>query len=97
VFLRRIIEEAALLGIPWIVLDPLNDLSRLGDAWPSRPEAWSDEDAAKAKAYHACTDVVIWTPGANSGNPISPNLLPDLPRSTMQTSATKLLTWRGRR
>jgi hypothetical protein len=36
-----------------------------------------DEDAAKAKTYHACADVVIWTPGANSGNPISLNLLPD--------------------
>ena len=77
VFMRRIIEEAALLGIPSIVLDPNNDLSRLGDAWPSRPESWSDEDAAKAKAYLACADVVIWTPGVNSGNPISLNLLPD--------------------
>ena len=38
VLLRRIVEEAALLGIPSIVLDPNNDLSRLGDAWPTRPE-----------------------------------------------------------
>jgi len=77
VLLRRIIEEAALRGIPSIVLDPNNDLSRLGDAWPTRPEMWSDEDSAQADAYHAGADVVIWTPGVSSGNPISLNLLPD--------------------
>jgi hypothetical protein len=77
VLLRRIVEEAALLGIPSIVLDPNNDLSRLGDAWPTRPEVWSDEDAAQADAYRAGVDVVIWTPGVTSGNPISLNLLPD--------------------
>ncbi len=77
VLLRRIVEEAAILGIPAIVLDPNNDLSRLGDAWPTRPETWTNEDVAKADAYHARADVVIWTPGVTSGNPISLNLLPD--------------------
>jgi hypothetical protein len=77
VLMRRIVEEAALLGIPSIVLDPNNDLSRLGDAWPARPESWSDEDAAKAQRYHACADVVIWTPGVNAGNPLTLSLLPD--------------------
>jgi hypothetical protein len=77
VLMRRIVEEAALLGIPSIVLDPNNDLSRLGCAWPTRPESWSEEDAAKAEKYYACADVVIWTPGVTSGNPISLNLLPD--------------------
>ena len=37
VLLRRIVEEAALLEIPAIVLDINNDLSRLGDPWPTRP------------------------------------------------------------
>jgi Helicase HerA, central domain len=77
VLLHRIVEEAALLGIPSIVVDPNNDLSRLGDAWPTRPESWSEEDAAKAETYRACADVVIWAPGVTSGNPISLNLLPD--------------------
>ena len=77
VLLRRVVEEAALLGIPSIVLDPNNDLARLGDPWPRRPETWSDEDVAKADSYHARADVVIWTPGVSSGNPISLNLLPD--------------------
>lgn len=77
VLMRRIVEEAALLGIPSIVLDPNNDLSRLGCAWPTRPETWTEEDVAKAEQYRASVEVVIWTPGATSGNPISLNLLPD--------------------
>jgi len=77
VLLRRMVEEAALLAIPSIVLDINNDLSRLDDAWPTRPAGFSDEDAAKAASYHAHTDVVVWTPGVTSGNPLSLNLLPD--------------------
>ena len=77
VFLRRIVEEAALLGIPAIVLDVNNDLSRLGCCWPTRPEGFGEGDAAKADTYHARADVVIWTPGVSSGNPLSLNLLPD--------------------
>lgn len=77
VFLKRVIEEAALLGIPSIVLDGANDLSRLGVPWASRPAAFSDEDARKADLYHAKTEVVVWTPGAASGNPMRLNPLPD--------------------
>lgn len=77
VLLRRIVEEAALIDIPSIVLDINNDLARLGDAWPSRPDGFSDEDAAKAAAYRKRAGVVIWTPGRNSGRPISLKLIPD--------------------
>jgi hypothetical protein len=35
VLLRRIVEEGALLGIPSIVLDINNDLTRLSDPWPT--------------------------------------------------------------
>jgi hypothetical protein len=77
VLLRRIVEEAALLGIPSIVLDINSDLARLGDCWPTRPVEFSEDDGAKAAAYHNRTDVVIWTPGVRSGNPVSLNLLPD--------------------
>src|SRR5208282_5791442 len=58
VLLRRIVEEAALLGMPSIVLDINNDLSRLDEPWPGRPEGFSDEDAAKSTEYHAQSDVV---------------------------------------
>ncbi|MBB5048826.1 hypothetical protein HNR60_003596 [Rhodopseudomonas rhenobacensis] len=77
VLLRRIVEEAALLGIPAIVLDTNNDLARLGDQWPAPPEVWSADDAAKAANYHRDVEVVIWTPGFNAGRPMSLALLPD--------------------
>jgi hypothetical protein len=77
VLVRRIIEEAALAGIPSIVLDGANDLSRLGDAWPSAPESFTEEDRTKAAQYHAQAEVVIWTPGRERGNPIRLQPLPD--------------------
>jgi Helicase HerA, central domain len=77
VLLRRIVEEAALLGLPAIVLDTNNDLARLGDAWPQHPEGWTDTDAAKANHFQHSAEVVIWTPGINSGRPMSLALLPD--------------------
>ena len=77
VFLKRVVEEAALLGIPSLVIDGANDLSRLGEAWPERPADFSDEDAKKAALYHRSTEVVVWTPGAPTGNPMRLNPLPD--------------------
>ena len=77
VLLRRIVEEAALAGIPAIVIDPNNDLSRLGDAWPERPAAFTDEDEAKAKRYTVTVEVLVWTPGVHSGNPLFLSVLPD--------------------
>jgi hypothetical protein len=77
VLLRRIVEEAALAGIPAIVIDPNNDLSRLGDAWPERPAGFTDEDESKAMRYAATVEVVVWTPGINAGNPLFLSVLPD--------------------
>lgn len=77
VILRRIVEEAALIGIPAIVLDTNNDLARLGKPWPERPAAWSVEDSAKAEEYRKRVEVVVWTPGAAKGNPLYLALLPD--------------------
>jgi hypothetical protein len=77
VLLRRIVEEAALAGIPAIVIDPNNDLSRLGDAWPERPAGFTDEDQAKARRYAVTVEVVVWTPGIHAGNPLFLSVLPD--------------------
>ncbi|TDP94984.1 ATP-binding protein [Labedaea rhizosphaerae] len=77
VLLRRIIEECALRGVSAIVLDPNNDLARLGDAWPSPPEGWRPGDAASAAEYIANTEVVVWTPGRAGGRPLSFHPLPD--------------------
>ncbi len=77
VLLRRLVEEAALAGLPAIVMDPNNDLSRLGTPWPERPKGLSDEDARRAAAYHARVEVVVWTPGVHAGNPLFLSVLPD--------------------
>jgi len=77
VLLRRLVEEAALAGIPSIVIDPNNDLSRLGDAWPQRPAGFSAEDEAKAQQYQNAVEVVVWTPGVHAGNPLFLPVLPD--------------------
>jgi hypothetical protein len=59
------------------VLDPNNDLARLGDAWPAPPGAWDGGDAAQAEEYLAGTDVVVWTPRRETGRPITFQPLPD--------------------
>ena len=77
VLLRRLVEEAALAGIPAIVIDPNNDLSRLGTPWPERPTAFTAEDADKAARYAERVEVVVWTPGVYAGNPLFLSVLPD--------------------
>jgi hypothetical protein len=71
------VEECALRGVSAIVLDPNNDLARLGDAWPQPPEGWGPGDADRARRYLASTDVVIWTPGRATGRPLAFQPLPD--------------------
>ncbi len=77
VLIRRLVEECALRGVSAIVLDPNNDLARLGDSWPKPPPAWTDGDEAKAERYLATTEVVVWTPGRESGRPLTFQPLPD--------------------
>jgi hypothetical protein len=77
VLLRRIIEECALLGVSAIVLDPNNDLARLGDAWPEPPGGWKNGDAELAERSLAETDVAVWTPGRPTGRPLAFRPLPD--------------------
>ncbi|WP_328609597.1 DUF87 domain-containing protein [Amycolatopsis sp. NBC_00345] len=77
VLIRRLVEECALQGVSAIVLDPNNDLARLGDAWPEPPAQWDEGDAAKAADYLDHTDVVVWTPRREAGRPLSFQPLPD--------------------
>jgi hypothetical protein len=77
VLIRRIVEECALHGVSAIVLDPNNDLARLGDPWPQPPTAWGPDDPEKAARYLADTDVVVWTPRWASGRPLTFQPLPD--------------------
>ncbi|WP_248960236.1 ATP-binding protein [Sphaerisporangium perillae] len=77
VLIRRLVEECALRGVSAIVLDPNNDLARLGDRWPQEPPEWEGDDPAKAEDYLAGTDVVVWTPLRDGGRPLSFQPLPD--------------------
>jgi hypothetical protein len=72
------VEECALQGVSSIVLDPNNDLARLGDPWPEPPAAWAPGDAERAADYLANTDVVVWTPRRTAGRPLTFQPLPDL-------------------
>ncbi|GIE91895.1 helicase HerA domain-containing protein [Actinoplanes regularis] len=78
VLIRRLVEECALLGVSAIVLDPNNDLARLGDAWPREPRGWAGGDAQAAADYHDAVEVVVWTPGREGGRPLTFQPLPDL-------------------
>ncbi|MFC8042882.1 ATP-binding protein [Nocardia sp. NPDC057353] len=77
VLLRRLVEEAALHGVSSILIDTNNDLARLGDGWPTPPPSWIAGDPERAERYLDGTDVVIWTPRRETGNPIALNPLPD--------------------
>jgi hypothetical protein len=77
VLIRRLIEECALQGVSTIVLDPNNDLARLGDPWPEPPPGWGPDDHMRADRYLAETDVVVWTPRREAGRPLTFQPLPD--------------------
>lgn len=77
VLIRRLVEECALRGVSSIVLDPNNDLSRLGARWPDNPPGWNPADDERADAYFDNTEVVVWTPGRSTGRPLSFQPLPD--------------------
>lgn len=77
VLIRRLLEECALKGVSAIVLDPNNDLSRLGIEWPEGERAWAEEDEVKSRDYFARSEVVVWTPRRNAGRPLSFQPLPN--------------------
>ncbi|WBB81072.1 DUF87 domain-containing protein [Micromonospora sp. WMMD882] len=77
VLIRRLVEECARQGVSSIVLDPNNDLARLGDPWPRPPAGWLPGDEDRARDYLAHTEVVVWTPRVTAGRPVSFQPLPD--------------------
>jgi len=92
VVLRRLVEEAALGGVPAIVLDLANDLSRLGQPWPKRPQnGWLEDDSKKESDYFSKVKVKVWTPGLFSGHPLYLSSLPDLPSVSDDIDQLKIL------
>jgi len=78
VLVKRLVEEAAIKGIPSIIIDCANDLARLADPWPETPTAFRSQDIISAATYHKRADVVVWTPGREKGNPLVCESLPDI-------------------
>jgi hypothetical protein len=77
VLIRRLVEDCARQGVSSIVLDPNNDLARLGEPWPTVPRGWGRGDAARAMDFLDNTDVVVWTPRVSAGRPLAFQPLPD--------------------
>jgi len=77
--LKRMIEDAAVAGIPSIVLDCNNDLVGLGERRlaDAHPPEWTDFDRAKEQYYTDAREVITWTPNRQDGNPLALRLLPD--------------------
>jgi Helicase HerA, central domain len=90
VALRRIVEEAALLGVPAIVIDCNNDLARLGQPWPETPDPWSAEDEARARRYAQAVEVVVWTPLLSRGNPLNLAPIPDFSSVVQDADALRI-------
>lgn len=77
VLVRRLVEEAALLGLPAVVIDAANDFTGLGHPWPQAPDHWAADDKAKADKFFQQTGVLVWTPGRSQGRPLILPVLPD--------------------
>jgi hypothetical protein len=77
VLVKRLIEQCALRGVSAIVLDPNDDLGRLGDRWPQVPGGWTEEQGKEAERFFEETEVLVWTPGLKRGRPLSFHPLPD--------------------
>lgn len=76
VLLYRLVEEAALRGIPSIVVDCANDLSSFDEPKDGSPH-WLEGDADRAGRFRASSEMILWTPGKESGNPLTLQPLPD--------------------
>ena len=72
VLIRRLVEECALQGVSAIVLDPNNDLARLGDAWPEPPRGLADRRRGARRGLPGATPT-SWCGrrGAESGRPLT--------------------------
>jgi len=70
VMAKALIEEAALAGIPALIIDPQGDLARLAlGIEPTELEA-QDGDVARAKKLMDMCEVRIWTPLRSKGLPL---------------------------
>lgn len=77
VTVRRLVEGAALAGIPSVIIDGAGDMCTFDQQRPDDSPHWLYGDNSQAKRFHKVTEQVIYTPGARSGRPLSLTLIPD--------------------
>ena len=70
VMAKALIEEAALAGIPALIIDPQGDLARLALGIDPVELEEKDGDVARAKKLMEQCEVRIWTPLRSKGLPL---------------------------
>ena len=70
VMAKALIEEAALAGIPALIIDPQGDLARLALGGDASTIESKGEDAARMRKLMESTEVRIWTPLRSKGLPL---------------------------
>ena len=70
VMAKTVIEEAALAGIPSLIIDPQGDLARLALAIDEKDLAAQGGDVDRMKKLAAKIEVRIWTPLRSKGLPL---------------------------
>ncbi|MEZ6121985.1 MAG: DUF87 domain-containing protein [Planctomycetaceae bacterium] len=78
VTVRRIVEEAALAGIPSIVVDCAQDMCTFDERRSAASPHWGSGDDEKAEQFLKSTEMVVYTPGKSSGRPLTLEPIPDL-------------------
>ncbi|MDR1037192.1 MAG: hypothetical protein LBT40_11690 [Deltaproteobacteria bacterium] len=79
VLLKRIIEEAALQGVPSVAVDCAGELALLARPWgEGAPAGLSGDDFRKAARLAREAEVAVWTPFRTGGRPFRLPRLPDL-------------------
>ena len=77
VAVRRLVEGAALAGIPSVIIDGAGDMSTFDEQRPSPSPNWLEGDEGAARQFHEQTEQIIYTPGTHGGRPLSLSLIPD--------------------
>lgn len=77
VTVRRFVEEAALLGVPSIVIDCARDMAYFDERWQKSPASSRAGDEELARRFHEKAEQIVWTPGRDSGNPLALEPLPN--------------------
>ena len=89
--LKVVIEEAALAGIPAVIMDPQGDLSQLIMGVDVDQVAANGGDAARAQKFSDMVEVRVWTPVRSKGLPICLN--PFVAPSESLDAEQKISSW----